>query len=117
MATLYDYYQTGADQPTQIDTANDRVAQTFTTTVDYSISAVALRMLRAGGTGTPGMITVSIRTTLAGEPTTTVLATGTTNGNTLTTDAAGEWRTITFTSITPLSVNTKYAIVINVRCV
>ncbi len=89
-------------------------AQTFTLgntapDGDFTIAKVSMWMYRLG---TPGTVTFSIRATDGdGKPTGADLISGTTNGNTLTTDSAGELREITFTTIT-LKATTNYALVI-----
>ena len=112
MATLYEYYLTGDDNAYEMNGAGDRVAQTFHDGVAaYIIGSVKFKLYRVLS---PGTITVTVRTTSGGEPTSTILATGTTNGNTLTTDTDGEWREIIFTVPYALTVSTLYAIVISV---
>jgi len=84
------------------------IAQTFTPSISHSITSVKLKLSR---NNTPGTITVSIRATSGDVPTGADLTSGTTNGDTLTTDAGtGEWREITVTPFI-LVASTKYAIV------
>lgn len=111
MATLYEYYNTGDDSFDVCYLANWR-AQTFTPLTAHKITNVKLLLYRIGS---PGTVTVGIRATDGnGQPTGADLCSGTTNGNTLTTSTAGEWREITLGAGTDLSVNTKYAIVVRV---
>ena len=88
--------------------ANGWKDMSFTTESNYTITSVKLLLLRVG---LPGTLTVSIKATDGnGRPTGANLCSGTTNGSTLTTNAAGEWREITFGAGTPLKISTKYAI-------
>ena len=111
MATLYENHFGVDDDASIIDHADDRAAQTFTTTGAYTISSVMLKLYRVS---TPGEITVTIRTTSGGEPTAVIVATGTTDGDTLTIDTSGEWREITFVTPGSLNATTVYAIVVSV---
>ena len=113
--TLYERYNTN-DDDTNLFFSHYWQAQTFTVgntgaNEDHNITSVKLKMSR---TGSPGTITVSIRAVdVNGKPTGADLTSGTTDGDTLTTDAAGEWREITLTSY-GLSASTKYAIVVRI---
>jgi hypothetical protein len=113
--TLYERYNTGDTGAWGFE-GNDWSAQTFTvgntgTNESHQIISVKLKMYKVG---TPGTVTVGIRTTNeTGMPTGEDLINGTINGDTFTTDEAGEWYEITLTSYT-LSAGTKYSIV--VRC-
>lgn len=84
-------------------------AQSWTTTSSYDIASVKVRLYRSG---TPGTVTVSIRAASGDAPTGGDLASGTTDGDTLTTDTAGEWREVTFGSSYTLSSGIKYTIVV-----
>ena len=109
MAELYEYYNTGDDVAAG-GYLNHWRAQTFTPQVAHKIASVKLKLYR---TGSPGTVTVGIRATdVDGHPTGADLCSGTTNGNTLTTDTAGEWRGITLGAGYNLSASTKYAIVV-----
>lgn len=91
----------------------DRAGQTFTigtvgTGGEFFIANMTFKMYR---TGFPGTITGYLKATDgAGKPTGAVLATGTTNGNTLGTSSVGTERTITFVTPYNLQPDTKYAI-------
>ena len=104
-------YITGDDTGQQIWGATDFWAsQTFTigTTGDnenFTITSIKLKLYREL---TPGDVTVSIR---AASRTGADLSTGTTSGDTLTTDTGGEWREITMTALT-LESDTTYSIVV-----
>lgn len=108
---LYDYYNTGDDSYTTALGIYWK-SQSFTASATYSISSVKLKLFRQNS---PGTVTVSIRgTDGAGKPTGADIdgVTGTTYGNTLTTDTAGEWREITFSSPILLTSGEQYAIVV-----
>ena len=110
MAIKYEYYNTGDDDSRQI---YDNVwrAQTFTPDTAHTVTSVKLLLYKII-LGTPGTITVSIRATSASLPTGGDLCSGTTDGDTLTTDALGEWREISLGAGYALSASTMYAIVI-----
>ena len=106
--TLHEYYSDNDDSASNFRDTSWQ-CQTFTTTSAYVISSVKLKIYRVGS---PGTITVSIRATdVGGKPTGADLASGTTDGDTLTTSSSGEWREITFGTPYSLSGTTKYAIV------
>lgn len=74
----------------------------------FSAASVLFKMYRIG---TPGTVTAELKLADGnGKPTGAVLATGTTDGDTLTTNAAGEERTITFAAPYTLSPDTQYCI-------
>ncbi len=109
MATLFEYYNTGDDSYSSA-AGDDRIAQTFTPAIAHTIISVKLKLYRVNN---PGTITISIKATdINGHPTGANLVSGTTNGDTLTTDSAGEWREITLGAGYALSVGVKYAIVL-----
>lgn len=109
-ATLRDYYNTGDNNYLWNTVSN---GQTFTPTENYNITSVKLKLLR--GVTAPGTLTVNIYATVGGLPTGSVLASGTTNGTTLTQDTAGEWREITLTVSYFLLSGVMYAIVLNIN--
>ena len=88
MVSKFENYTTGADGDMHFESTNWR-AQTFTVGASgHTITSVKLWLYRAGS---PGTITVGIRAVDAnGHPTGPDLTSGTTNGNTLTTDPFGE---------------------------
>ncbi|KKN74740.1 hypothetical protein LCGC14_0387820 [marine sediment metagenome] len=107
MATLYENYNSGDDEA-HASQGNFWHAQTFTTSAGHTTSSVKLKVYR---TGSPGTITVSIRAVDEdGKPTGSDLATGTTDGDTLTTSSIAEWREITFVAAYSLVIDTQYAI-------
>jgi len=112
MATLYEHYNTGDDGRALIQSFI-WLGQSFTPSLTHKITSVKLRLHRVGS---PGTVTVSIRATDGdGLPTGPDLCSGTTNGNTLTTDyTGGDWREITLGDGYNLSADTKYVIVVRV---
>lgn len=86
-------------------------AQTFTTTLAFTISAVKVWMYRFNASGSPGTITVSIRAVDGnGRPTGADLTSGTADADEWDTDSDGEWHEISLTKYS-LSASTTYAIV------
>lgn len=108
MSSRYDYYNTGDDTTWGIY-GIFWTAQTFTATAAYLCTSAKLKLLRQGS---PGTITVSIRGVSGGVPSGGDLCSGTTNGNTLTTDSGGEWREITLGDGVSIASGTQYAIVV-----
>lgn len=106
---LQDYYNTSANSETHFY-GTEWVGQTFLTNQAYNISSVKVKLFRVG---TPGTVTVGIRATDGdGKPTGADLVSGTLDGNSLTTDSAGEWKEVSFGSPYSLSAATVYAIVV-----
>lgn len=107
MATRYEYYIVGDQGQQGVHTVWH--AQTFTPSVAHKITSVKLLLWRYNN---PGTLTVSIRAVDgAGKPTGGDLCSGTTNGNSLPTEAPYEWREITLGAGAPLNADTQYAIV------
>jgi len=106
--TLYEYYNTGGDAG--FSCYDDHwIFQTFTPDSKHKITSIILKLYRMGN---PGTFTVSIRATSASKPTGDDLFTaGTTDGDTLTTDSAGEEREISLPSGIEIDASTMYAIV------
>ena len=103
-----EYYTTGDDIYGSLWGTSWK-AQTFTPSQSHEVLRVKLKLYRYGF---PGTVTVSIRATDgSGHPTGNDLCSGTTDGDTLTTDSEGEWREIIFASGYNLAANTKYSIV------
>lgn len=87
-------------------------ATLFTTPgTGHTVKSIKLNIFRYGS---PGIVTVSIRATSGGVPTGPDLASGTINGDDLTTSTGGELKEITMGTEILLSAGTTYAIV--VRC-
>lgn len=114
--TVKESYQTGHDQWTKIpfDYGNGgtitALAQTFTAESSYSIGMVKLRLFRIGS---PGTLTAAIYAVDGSDlPTGSALCSGTTNGNSLTTDTSGSIRSIFFSTTAELTNAVKYAIVL-----
>jgi len=82
-------------------------AQSFTPVLNHKITSLKIKVFR---TGSPGTVTVSIKGTDGdGKPTGADLASGTFDGNAVTTDTAGEWKEIVFSSPYTLRPGTKFA--------
>ena len=110
MYYLREHYTTGQDASTPLFPTDMWCAQSFTAELNHSVGLVELKLSRAGF---PGEVTVSIRPTdEKGHPTDVVLASRTTDGNTLTTDnTTGVWRDIYLDAACNVTFGTKYAIV------
>lgn len=109
--TAYESYTTG-DNTTIAIYQDWWESQTFTPSSTHDIDSLKLKLRR---TGLPGTITVSIKATDGeGKPTGDDLLVTTFDGDTLTTDTYGEWKTILFYTSISLLASIKYAIVI--RC-
>jgi len=103
-------YETGDDnEGNNIGGATKWGAQTFTTIDSFEIAKIKVKLSRDGS---PGTITASIKAVDgSGHPTGADLTSGTSDGDSLTDDPAGEWRQINLTPYTLLAT-TKYAIVL-----
>ena len=109
---LYESYIIGNNTSNQCNTSNDKLGQTFTPSIGHTVTEVKIRMFKFGN---PGTINIGIYAVDGSNlPTDAALATGTTDGDTLTTSGTGEWRTISLGSGTPLTANIQYAIVMDV---
>ncbi|MBA7499061.1 hypothetical protein ES704_01800 [subsurface metagenome] len=109
MSTLFEYYITDDDDEYQV-CGEDWEAQTFTPSVAHKITSVKLKLYREGS---PGTLTVAIKAVDASHhPIGADLCSGTTDGNTLTTNTAGEWREITLGAGANLEADTEYAIIL-----
>jgi hypothetical protein len=114
---INDYYIDLTDTDVPIYGAN-WVSQTFTAGDNYSISGIDARIYKVG---TPGTVTVHLRTIAAGVPSGPDLVTGTINGNLLSTYDRGEWQKLIFTTaVAPvttinyaLTPGTQYAIIVS----
>ena len=108
---LQDYYNTGDNNGSTFGLTTWR-AQSFKASSGYSAESVKLLLLKSAS-GALGTVTVSLRAVDGSSfPTGGDLAVGTTDGNTLTTDFAGEWREITFGTPYELTAEVTYAIVV-----
>ena len=107
MATVYESYTTGADS-SQLISDQWRTGQTFTPAANHTIEKVRLLLFRVNS---PGTLNVYIYATSAGLPTGAALASGTTNGNTLTTNTNGSYRDILLGAGAALTSGIQYAIV------
>lgn len=113
MATLYENYPTSDVGLFFTNTAIKWPGQVFTPSISHTITSVKLQMYR---TGNPGTLTINIYAVDGtGVPAGAIKASGTTNGDTLTANAAGEWREIVLTpgpDNAVLTASSKYAIVL-----
>ena len=108
MAIRYEYYNTGDDDGRTCSGVYWR-GQTFTPDTIHTITSVKLLLYKISA---PGTITVSIRDTSSDLPTGIDRCSGTTDGNTLTTNSAGEWREISLGAGYSLLASIQYAIVV-----
>ena len=106
--TLFEHYNTG-DNGSGLPHGDFWEGQTFTAESNHSVFAVNLKLRRVGS---PGEVTVSIRDTSSGLPTGGDLASGTIDGNTVTTGATGEWYPIDLSPTINVTSGTLYAIVV-----
>jgi len=108
---LKDYFNEGDTTGYGIIDATYWHDQTWIATGTYRITSIKVKIYRGGN---PGTVTVSIRNAdqTWHKPTGSDLASGTTNGDTLTTDTAGEWREITLDTPYTVVSGTEYAIVL-----
>lgn len=104
-----DLHMGGDDGADIIYGANNWYAQTFTPAQSYAVDGVWLKVYR---TGLPGILTVSLRATLAGVPTGGDLAVGTIDADEFVITDTGEWYWVTFTSDYTVTAGTVYSIVI-----
>ena len=108
LPTRYEHYIINDDDEKAIFDRHWR-GQSFTPSTAHKITSVKLLLSRVL---LPGQVTASIRAATYGKPIGPDLCSGTFNGNTLTTEEAGEWKEIIF-GIQPLLLPaTIYAIVI-----
>lgn len=112
MATKYEWYE--SDDSASILPTGFYMGQSFTigtvgTNENFNTYSVKLKLYRINN---PGTITIEIYSVdVSGFPTGSALSSGTTDGDTLTTNTAGEIREIIMSSY-ELQASTKYAIVI-----
>ena len=106
---LQENFKTGSSSGTGNVYGANYSAQTFNPASSHSVTKVFVWGYRVGS---PGTVTISIRATTVGEPSGADLASGTMNGDTVTTSSAGEWIEVTLDSPLALSAGTTYAWVI-----
>lgn len=109
---LQESYITGEDNTFGSIYDSNWAAQTFTPTVDYTISSVKLKLIRTGAIDVP--FYVSIRNTSSLLPAGNDLAICTLQSSDITTDAGGAWYEADFRHGTALTAGQRYAIVIRV---
>lgn len=88
---------------------NPPLAQTFTAGITGGLDQADLQLLKAGPP--PPTLTVEIRTTSAGKPTATVLATGTIASADIPAGPIGGFVPVTFTPAAAVTAGTQYALV------
>jgi len=110
--TLYEKSNTGDDGNASIGPGANWEGQTFTPTIQHTITSVKLYLHRDDGV-LPGTVTVSIRATAASLPTGADLVSGTYNADSLT-PFTPTWVEFTFGAGTMLLAGTQYAKVIRV---
>jgi len=98
---LRQYISDGDD--TDITVVGDSwAAETFTVTSSYSLTSVKVKLWHTAGTGT---LTVAIYTADgSGFPTGAALATGTLAADTLSLSSPGDFQTVTYATVLPVSV-------------
>ena len=112
MATLQEYHNTGENDKINLS-QTVYGAQTFVAESTYELTSVKLLMYRSVNLN-PSNVGIGIRATDGdGKPLLPVLTYELTNGSTLTTDTAGEWREITFSSPIIITQGVKYAITVH----
>ena len=108
MSAKYENYITGDDGTQAFYETTKWEGQSFTPSVSHYITSVKVKIKKYDSEAAPGTITLTLKATdVDGKPTSTALATGTTDGDTLTT--AWEWREITLGDSVFLAASTKYA--------
>lgn len=112
MATLYTSFNTGDDSGRGFYATIGWIAQTFLPDTAHIMSSVKVKLLRYDAGAQPGNITASIFATSGGEPTGSALASGSANGNSITTTSPGEWFEIAITGGVLLMAGTLYTIVL-----
>lgn len=113
--TLYEYANTGDDTYFTYDNVywagQSFTVGTVSTNENFNLTSIKVKIGK-GVASTPGTITALIYIASSNLPTGSILSTGTTDGNTLTTNTAtGEWREITMSSVL-LNASTQYVIVL-----
>lgn len=107
MATQYEHYTGSTDDYVNFGNTSEWRAETFTPSSNHTISSVVVKLWRSGS---PGTVTTSIQATSGGFPDGSNLGLGSTiDGNSLTTNAAGEDITVTFSPAVSVSSGTEYA--------
>ncbi|MDY6957631.1 MAG: hypothetical protein SVK08_00605 [Halobacteriota archaeon] len=108
MSIVYESYTSGDNTATGVYGAQWG-AQTYTSSVTHTVARVRIKAYRFGS---PGTVTIGIRAVDgSGLPTGADLASGTVDGDTFTTIAAGEWYSIDLGGGYDSTADTKYAIV------
>ena len=108
MSTKYENYITGSEGGQHVIGGTSWQGQTFTPSINHILASVKMKVHR---TGSPGTLTVGIRATTSGLPSGADKSSGTYSGDGVTTNVAGEWIEITFSTGTLAVASIKYAIV------
>jgi len=112
MATLYEYYITGDNDGWVVPVYDigDALAQTFTPSISHTVTQVRLKLYRIS---TPGTLNINIYSVDGSHfPTGGSLASGTINGDIITTNIDGEYRNVTLGTTVLLTAGTEYALVL-----
>jgi hypothetical protein len=104
LAGTLDQQQTSSNEAGPLLTTQS-LAQTFTAGISGGLDQADLKLEK---TGTPPALTVEIRSTSAGTPTSTILATGTIPSSAVT---SGQFASATFDTPAPVTAGTQYALV------
>lgn len=96
----------------QINATNDQYAQNFIVTGGYTAASIKLGLSRSNS---PGTFTAALYAVdgATGKPTGAALASGTSNGDTLSSGLTVTWREIVFDASASLSAATEYSIVLS----
>ena len=108
--TLFEHYNTGYDNVQKIGCVGADLyvgGQTFTPQVTYNLTSVKLKLSRSGS---PGTITCYLFGTAAGLPVAPILRSKTYNGDSITTNANGEWVEFVWEFPYKVTAGVKYAI-------
>lgn len=98
----------GVDKHT-CDNANDWIGIKFQASASYNAATAEILIYRSGS---PGTITFHIQGIAAGAPDGVDIITETFDGDALTADTSGEWKSITISPIAALTSGTSYALLI-----
>jgi hypothetical protein len=101
-------YKTGADDDSPDIYSTNWCYQTFTTTTAFDLSTIRLLLY---SNGSPGTVTTYLESVAGGEPSNTILATGSVVGTSIPAAITGTWTTFTMTTYA-FTALTQYAIVV-----
>jgi hypothetical protein len=109
LAGTLDQQQTSSAPHAQALITNKSGSQTFTAGITGKLDQADLKLHKQGTP--PPVVNVEIRSTSAGKPTATVLASSTIPASAVTTDAAGAFASATFATPASVTAGTQYALV------